>query len=383
MKITDYRIEHFTYREPLKKGDANAPGGTDVRNGSLLFVETDERITGIAPGSTSDTLFSVVEGQDPRGVVGLWRQLVDKTFKTGHVDGIGALDMARWDLKAKANNEPLWRSFGAAEPRVKAYASGLDMPLSDEELFAFYDEYATLGVDGGKLKVGLDQRADIRRLGIVREALLNASNQPYLMIDANEFWSPKQAIRKVCEIEQHYDLTWVEEPARRWDYRGLRQVSRGVRTAVASGENLHQLGDYMPLIAHEAVDIVQFGSLGTPGFTGAMQLAHMARGFEVPVSVIGGPGNLMAHLACALPNHNMMEVKYLEPPPCWNVDNHIDDGWIRLGQRAGLGIEVAELKLKEMQQDPVDRQGIPMPFPRREGAGLYDNPPTPGETGWN
>ena len=55
----------------------------------------------------------------------------------------------------------------------------------------------------------------------------------------------------------------------------------------------------------------------------------------------------------------------------------------RLGQRAGLGIEVDEQKLKEMQQDPIDQQGIPMPFPRREGAGLYDNPPTPGETGWN
>ena len=35
------------------------------------------------------------------------------------------------------------------------------------------------------------------------------------MIDSNEYWSPKQAIRFISEIEQTFDLTWAEEPARR------------------------------------------------------------------------------------------------------------------------------------------------------------------------
>ena len=58
--------------------------------------------------------------------------------------------------------------------------------------------------------------------------LLPPAAKPGLMIDSNEYWSPKQAIRHIKEIEEQFDLTWVEEPARRWDYRGLRKVSQSV-----------------------------------------------------------------------------------------------------------------------------------------------------------
>ncbi len=51
------------------------------------------------------------------------------------------------------------------------------------------------------------------------------------MIDANEYWSPKQAVRYVRQLEQHFDLHWVEEPARRWDYDGLRLVRRQIAAA--------------------------------------------------------------------------------------------------------------------------------------------------------
>lgn len=388
MRITGYRIESFRYRRGRLIGDANNPVGLDVQGGSLLFLETDVGLTGIVPGGNAAVgqLFPLLEGKDPRGVVGLWRQMVDTLFKGGNVGSanaaLSALDMALWDLKAKANDEPLWQTFGASEPRVKAYASGLDMPLSDEDMLAFYQTFAQLGVDAGKLKVGLDLNADLRRLGLLQDCLRQVSPNPALMIDANEFWSPKQAIRKVSRIEQDFDLVWVEEPARRWDYRGLRQVSRSIRAAVATGENLYHIGDYMSLIDQEAVDVVQFGSGGNSGFTGAQQIAHLAYGFELPVSVIGGPGHVMAHLAAALPNHSMQEVKDLTPPPCWQIDNRIEDGWIVLGNSPGLGITVDEAKLAEMQANPPVPKPHESPYRRRPGAGLYDNPPLPGEAGW-
>lgn len=372
MKITGYRTESFTFSRGRRLGDANDPNGRTGQGGSLLFVETDAGITGIVPGSTNDALFSVVEGEDPRGVTGLWKKLNDHVFKGGAYRSIASLDIALWDIKAKANGEPLWRTFGAREGRVKAYASGLDMPLSDDELVDFYTACADLGMDGGKLKVGLDQQADLRRLGLMRDCLAKVKPDPYLMVDANEFWSPKQAIRKVTEMEKHFDLFWVEEPARRWDYNGLRQVSRSINAAVATGENLHHIGDYYPLIANDALDVVQFGSGGCAGFTGALYLAGMAHGFEKPVSVIGGPGHLAAHVAASLPNHNTMEVKDLTTPPCWSTTTRIEDGWIVLGDEPGLGITVHEDALREMQANPIQTGGA---APRREGAALYDNPP--------
>jgi L-alanine-DL-glutamate epimerase-like enolase superfamily enzyme len=120
------------------------------------------------------------------------------------------------------------------DTRVAAYASGLDLPLNKDELRAYYREMAGHGFFRGKLKVGLDQDADLERLAIVREELSVNSKRPRLMIDANEIWSPKEAIRRITEFESQFDLT-CGRAARRWDYRGLRRIAR-VRSAVACGE---------------------------------------------------------------------------------------------------------------------------------------------------
>ena len=127
------------------------------------------------------------------------------------------------------------------------------------------------------------------------------------MIDANEIWSPKQAIQRITEFESKFDLTWVEEPARRWDHRGLRKVSQTVRSAVASGEILQNVSQFMPLISNEAIDIVQISS-GCGGITGALQVAEVANAFNLPVAFMSSAGNFLAHLAAAIPNHSALEV---------------------------------------------------------------------------
>ena len=198
----------------------------------------------------------MIVGKDPRGVKGLWKRMLDAVFKGGNEgvasDAISAIDVALWDLKAKANDEPLWKTLGASTRYVRAYASGIDMPLSDEELAEFYEGMAAKGVSAGKLKVGVDRETDLRRIGIMQDALKTSGKTPQLMVDSNEYWSPKQAIRNIRAFEERFELLWCEEPARRWDYRGLRKVSRSVTAAVATGENLSDIKDFMPLIANEA-----------------------------------------------------------------------------------------------------------------------------------
>ena len=117
-------------------GDANSVAPDDVSRANYLFLETDEGVTGIASASSPDIkkLFPVLEGKDPRGVIGLWKEMSDVGFKGG-VEGsmygaMCALDGAMWDIKAKDAGEPLWRFLGAHEPRVKAYASGLDTGMT-------------------------------------------------------------------------------------------------------------------------------------------------------------------------------------------------------------------------------------------------------------
>ena len=381
MKITGVRTHLSEFTLPRALGDANYPPGSNRGAGLAIFVDTDEGVSGVMTGNPGarSLIHGMVEGllvgRDPRGVRGLWKRMVDDAFKGGNrglVSGaISALDIALWDLKAKLNDEPLWRTLGASVPIVKAYASGIDLNLTDDELYRFYAGLAAKGVNAGKLKVGIDEEMDLRRLGIVKEALSTSGKRPLLMVDSNEYWSPKQAIRRIRRMEEQFDLTWVEEPARRWDYRGLRQVSQAVGAAVATGENLHEIGDFMALIGNEAVDVVQVGS-GTSGITGAQVVADVAYGFELPVAMMNCPGNFMAHLAAALPNHSMMEVVQAGREVCFTVDTRIEDGYIVIGDTPGLGMVFDEEKLKALVVERLS-PGIKLAgWGRRRGAGLYE-----------
>jgi L-alanine-DL-glutamate epimerase-like enolase superfamily enzyme len=382
MKITGVRTKLYEFEMARPIGDANNPIGRKHSAQVAVFVDTDEGITGVSLGASAaqghiHTLVSnLLVGRDPRGVRGLWKLMVDFAFKGGNRgimgDAISTVDIALWDLKAKANGEPLWKTLGASTRRVKAYASGIDLCLSDDELRAYYEGMARKGISAGKLKVGLDREMDLRRLGIMQKALALSGKEPTLMIDSNEYWSPKQAIRHIRFFEEHFDITWAEEPARRWDYWGLRRVSQGIRAAVATGENLDEIGDFIPLIANEAVDIVEVG-MGTTGITGAMQVADLAYGFELPVAMMNCPANIMAHLAAALPNHITMEVVGAGREQGMSlVDNHIADGWIILGDAPGLGIVFDEEKLASLAVERPSPSAGPILWGRRRGAGLVE-----------
>lgn len=390
MKITGVRTLLYTFDLTRPLGDANSPQGWQRSGHLAVFIDTDEGITGVnlASGSARRHIHAFVEeflvGHDPRGVRGLWQKMMDKVFKTNNRgivgEAISAIDVALWDLKAKINNEPLWKTLGASTRKVRAYASGLDMPLNDDQLRSFYTEMAAKGVFAGKLKVGLNPEADLRRIGIMQEALATSGKKPELMIDSNEYWSPKQAIRHIRMFEEHYDLFWAEEPARRWDYRGLRQVSQGIRAAVATGENLDHVSEFMPLVANQAVDVIEIGR-GASGITGGWQVADLAYAFEIPVSIMNCPGSFMAHFAAALPNHIWMEVFNAGRTVGMRVDTRIEDGWIVLGDTPGLGIVFDEELIQRLAVADQSASDTGLPAGRRAGAGLY--PVGPEESGEN
>jgi L-alanine-DL-glutamate epimerase-like enolase superfamily enzyme len=387
VKITGYRYETYLMKLDRPIADCNLPEGLDLLPGSVLYLETDEGVTGLSLGFGVEgvaALFHLIEGEDPREVIHLWMKINDYIHKLGNEGAANAalssIDIALWDLKAKLAGEPLWRTLGAAEGRVKAYASGLDYCLPDDELFTFYRRMADKGIAGGKLKVGLDIEADIRRLGIMREALSVASERPSLMIDSNEYWSPKQSVRYIRRMEEQFDLAWAEEPARRWDYEGLRLVSQQVSAAVATGENVNSIADFYPLVANQAVDVLNIAA-GHSGITGCRQVAHLAQVYGLPVSMMNCQAEFMAHAAAALPNHVGMEVVDPGREQCLRFDSHIEDGYIILGDSPGLGIEIDEAALAALQANPPQGRGQ-FPFARREGAGRYIVPPRPGEVPW-
>ncbi len=384
MKITAVRTHPYQIKLNRAISDANDPVGYDQMPIMAVWIDTDVGVSGLTLSSPNvkNLIHNIVNGmlldRDPRGVRGHWKRMMDAAFKGGNrgmVNGaISAIDIALWDLKAKLNNEPLWKTLGASTRKVRAYVSDIGIGLSDDALRQLYESMAAKGVNAGKIKVGLDQVADMRRIGIMRDALAKSGKVPILMVDSNEYWSPKQAIRHISEFERHYDIFWAEEPARRWDVAGLRKVSSGIRAAVSTGENLDDLSEFKPLISGGAADVIQIGSK-TAGITGMLMVADLAYAFDLPISLMNCPAHFMAHVAAALPNHNMMECAMLGRGDGIIGTHSIEDGWITLGDRPGLGIEFDMARLNQLTAQVPGNNARAGSWGRRRGAALVEIPP--------
>jgi L-alanine-DL-glutamate epimerase-like enolase superfamily enzyme len=381
MRITGIETVLYDYELSRPIGDVNIPMGMPRRTDLAIFVGTDEGPQGVAVASSLGAgaipaLSEAVVGEDPLGHRGLWERMIRASFKPGNEGataiGIAAIDNALWDLRAKIAGVPLWKFFGALEPRVPAYASGLDGPLNDEELRTYYESMAARGVRAGKLKVGFGVDADLRRLTIMHDALGGAVVRPTLLVDANEFWSPKQAVRAMRALERTFDVAWCEEPVIRTDLDGLRDVSRAIDAAVATGENLKDVHLFAALLRHGAADVVQVNP-GIAGLTMCLRAAELAQAFDRPVSVMNTPGRFGAHLAAALPHHTMMEVLEAGRDATFSFDSTITDGWIVLGDNLGAGITFDPEALRRHRVDRPDARNARLAAGRHPRAGVREH----------
>ncbi|MBD7957734.1 mandelate racemase/muconate lactonizing enzyme family protein [Microbacterium sp. Sa4CUA7] len=347
MKITGYRTlaAHHEWQRAI--GDANGHIVDAITTVPVVVIETDEGVEGVGIGSHADLdrLFPAIEGEDPRAVSSLFDRMLAQVFKSGHggatYGGLATFDAALWDLKAKIAGEPLWRLLGGRDRFVPGYASGLDIALPDDQLAAFYASFAQRGFVAGKLKGGLDIDADLRRLQIIHDVFAENTSRPGLMLDSNESWNLKQAVRYVRELERRFDLIWVEEPLRRWDAAGHARLSSAIRAAVATGENLTGVEQFRSLFDAGAPDIVQSGAIWGVSHAHRLALASAAR--DLPFSLVGYNANpAAAHVMAAIPNHLTTEVQELSFAPGVNVDHEFADGGIILSDAPGAGITVDE-----------------------------------------
>ena len=383
MQITGVRTALYEYGVLRPIGDVQLPDGARRIAELAVFLMTDEEPVGVAIGGPASRpivhqLAEQLIGRDPREVRGLHDLMLRLTFKAGPYGIVGsavaALDTALWDLRAKYNGLPLWRELGGSSDRVAAYASGLDMPLSDSELRTYYYDVAMRhGITAGKLKVGRDPDRDLERLAVMRDALAEGSgtSRPSLMIDANEFWTPKQAIRRISIIEREFDLVWAEEPVRRDDHRGLARVSRHVRTAVATGENLTSTSQFVPLMLNESADVIQFAVQAT-GITTAVRVGEMADAMGLPVALVNCPGRYAAHVAAVLPNHLAMEVVDAGRDVVFRSDHRLEDGWIVLGDAPGLGITFDDELLVQHTSDHPSPETLGATYRRAIDSGISE-----------
>jgi len=270
-----------------------------------------------------------------------------------------AIDQALWDIAAKQAGLPLYRYLGGTNPRVRAYASGLDFHLSDAHYLEFFRQARALGFDAFKIKVGHPDLAwDLKRLRLLHEAVGAGAT---VMVDANEAWTPKEAIRRLHAYrDAGHDILWIEDPCIRDDYEGLRQVAEAVPFAnINTGEYL-DLTSKRRLIEERGVDILNVH--GKP--SDVMRAGFLAAEYGVRVSLGNTFLELGVHMAAALPEVDWLEYSFQNYNHLVETPMVFRDGHAFAPDRPGHGLT---LSTAAREQHAVDKVA----------AGLRPAPPSP------
>jgi L-alanine-DL-glutamate epimerase-like enolase superfamily enzyme len=148
---------------------------------------------------------------------------------------------------------------------------------------------------------------DIARVNAARNAI---GPNVKLAIDANNAWSPAEALRFMDAIGPR-QIAWLEEPVATEDRRGSAEVARALATPVAGYETETGLAGFRDLILSDAVDIVQPDVIWTGGITPCRKIAAFAEAFNLPVvphvfsSALSTIANM--HFIASIPNGGLLE----------------------------------------------------------------------------
>ena len=290
-------------------------------------------------------------GEDCEAYQRIW----DKMFRATRASGGGpissiaraAVDIAVWDIKAKAREVPLYKLLGGAQERVAVYdteGGWLHDPV--EQLVENTRRSLEKGFRGIKIKVGKENAAeDFRRLEAVRQA---AGPDVKIMIDANQAWNTAEAIRR-AHLFEPLDIFWLEEPLPAGAVQAHRQLKAHTSIPIAVGETIYTKETFAEYLSNDAAGIFQPDVARIAGITEWMKVAAMAEAFQLPVA----PHFLMEiqiHLAAAIPNGIFIE--YI--PQLGQVlqeELALKDGYFTPPARPGHGILFDWQKLEKYRVD--------------------------------
>jgi muconate cycloisomerase len=97
-----------------------------------------------------------------------------------------------------------------------------------------------------------------------------------LRIDANEAWTPPEAIRNVLALEP-FGITCVEQPVAHADAAALKGIRRQLKTPVMIDESLCSLVDAERAVELEMCDLFNLRLSKCGGFIPTLRLAQFAR----------------------------------------------------------------------------------------------------------
>ncbi|MGQ9574844.1 MAG: mandelate racemase/muconate lactonizing enzyme family protein [Thermoguttaceae bacterium] len=284
-------------------------------------------------------------GEDPSNVREVWQKLYDQSSirwvgRAGITQmALAAVDIALWDLKAKAAEMPLWKLLGGSpSKRLEAFHGDAGwINWTVQQLVEAAKAATEEGFRGLKLKVGHpDLLEDLQRIEAVRKAV---DPRIKVAVDANGRWDLAAATR-VGRCLKEFDIVWFEEPLWLDDVAGHAALARRIDTPIALGEQLYSIDAFKQFIEAGAVQIVQPDVTRLGGITPWLQVADLALACRLPVVPhVGDMMQVHLHLGLAHPACNLLEyIPWLRI--CFEEPATVKEGLFEIPEHPGAGTTI-------------------------------------------
>lgn len=368
---------------------------------NLVRIHTDAGAVGLGEAYRGGGVTDVMEytkrfllGENPLDVERLFRRIIQETSGHGGTTGkvvtaASGIEIALWDLAGKLLDLPVYQLLGGKyRDRIRMYCDchagdayaledGYHAPADDDA----YDPEAYAGtareVTGEgftALKFDLDQPTDnhpnpyngrlsnaaierkVETVAAVREAI---GPEVDLAFDCHWDYSLDSA-KRLCRKLEDFDLMWLEDVIPPENTAAQREITRSARVPIATGENRFRVHEFEDLLYDFGVDIVTPDPTTCGGLAESKRVASRAEENYITFSPhnVCGPIGTMAcvHLGACVPNFDVLEYHARDVPWWDDLHDHgdplIDDGYIKVPKKPGLGIELDESVAREHLHDP-------------------------------
>ncbi len=353
------RIETIPVRVPLDRVYQGSHYKMTHRSTIITRVYTASGIVGEAYAGDEDAGLGEIDGiihkeiapkligEDAFAIERCWELARPATWDILRDRRLGlvataCVDVALWDAVGRALGMPLWKLWGGYRNSVPVITIG-GYYAKDADITAEVRGLVEAQFAGMKFKVGgLSPEEDAVRL---REARRAAGDDFALAVDANQGWTPAQAIR-FAQLVEDCNLLWFEEPCQ-WqnDRRAMRDVRLGGGVPVCAGQSEFSAAGCRDLMETGSVDFCNFDSSWSGGPTEWRRVAGLATVYDVRMAH-HEEAHVAAHLLASIPHGTYLEYFHPQRDPIWHnlIANRpaLKDGRITLTDRPGLGWDLDE-----------------------------------------
>lgn len=330
-----------------------AMSGTHV----VLRLKTDQGIEGVAYVSrvgprniramalVIEAMVESLAGLDPSNTEEIYRKVFGPSLGAP-VSGLelraaSAIDVACWDLKGKAVDQPIWKLMGGFRDRLPISANWALMPgPPKDKLQAHLENLVSRGFKAVKCPLGFaTMDAAIDHVKFVRAVV---GPDVKIIVDLNFQHTVKSALHFARETEE-VDLYWIEDPVAFHDYDGMAEVRAKAKQNVTCGEVFQFQHEFKWLLEKRGSDNVMIDQ--DLGLTGFLKVAHMAQAYGCPVINHLAP-EALSHPIAAVPNGLIVG---LVPwgQPLFTEQLQVEDGNLVMSHAPGLGLTLDEDVLKK------------------------------------